>query len=103
MGRYSTRNKLARSSDADISKLVELLSELEHVQWMHYSKNVAKQLRQADDLEQLIKSTHKKWSANWKDYSLLSASDKKKDREWALRVLKILKNNKKLTEALLKG
>src|SRR5438046_135271 len=96
-----SKKRFTGSRSNDVSKLIELLSELEHKQWMYYSKNVHSQLKKAHTLEYLITSTQRKWAPNWISYSSLSDKEKKKDREWAMKVLKILRNNKRLTKALL--
>lgn len=101
MARQSSRSRDLKDAEGEKQELLEKLSELEHKQWVHYSKNVAKQIKQANSLEQLIKSTNKKWAKNWKDYSALSEVEKTKDREWALKVLQTLEDNKQLLDDIL--
>lgn len=62
-------------------KLLEKLAELEHVQWMAWSQNLAKE-------ETLSKSRMKRWSQLWKPYAELLEDEKEHDRNWARKVLK---------------
>jgi hypothetical protein len=84
----------------NINDLVEKLAELEHDQWIHYSKDVADRIKNACSLEQLLKETIQKWQDKWIDYCLLSEEDKNKDKVWAIKVLELLKENKQLLNNL---
>jgi len=64
-------------------KIVEQLADLEHRQWIHWSKYVAENHDIPDKLEE-------KWEKSWKPYSELSEEMKEKDRKWARKVLEIL-------------
>jgi len=66
--------------DAD---LLEMLSELEHKQWIEWSKTVAKK-------EKLSKERLKRWRTCWKPYAKLSEEQKQSDRKYAKKVLKII-------------
>lgn len=70
------------------SQTVEELADLEHRQWMHWSKYVAKNHDIPEDLRE-------KWKENWKPYSELSDEMKEKDRKWARKALAIADNSLK--------
>jgi len=70
--------------DEDSKKrLLEDLSELEHVQWMEWSMVLAK-------TETLEPSRLVKWKECWKEYSELTEAQKEQDRIYARRVLQIV-------------
>lgn len=80
--------------------LREELSELEHIQWEHWSKTVIDQLLKSTvkgtapsplDIANNITKKHKSWLVNWKPYSELPEETKEFDREWADKALKIIK------------
>lgn len=98
VSRQSSRSINQKKVIRDTPKLLEKLSELEHEQWIHYSKSIARQIKRANTLEQLIESSNNKWAKNWKDYSLLPEAEKNKDREWAVKVIQLLKENKDLLD-----
>jgi C4-dicarboxylate-specific signal transduction histidine kinase len=75
---YRTDNKEAQ--------VVEKLADLEHRQWMHWSQYVAREHNISEELKE-------KWDENWKPYSELSEEMKEKDRKWARKSLKIIKEN----------
>lgn len=63
--------------------LIEELSDLEHDQWAHWTKYM---------LENLTPENIKRWKKQIKTpYALLSAKEKESDREWARKILKIIK------------
>lgn len=70
------------------SQTIEELADLEHRQWMHWSKYVSKNHDISEDLRE-------KWEENWKPYSELSEEMKEKDRKWARKVLAIADNSLK--------
>jgi hypothetical protein len=82
---------------------VEELAKLEHEQWMHYSKAVSEQIMQAKSLEELQLFIKEKWFPNWKDYSELSEEDKNKDRMWARKALRTIKNYEEKSGKLFTG
>lgn len=59
----------------------EELAALEHEQWVEWSKAVACEVSD----ERVLR-----WRKYWKPYSELDDDVKAKDRNWALRVLKII-------------
>ena len=71
-----------RECDGDVR---EKLAELEHQQWVEWSKDIA-------DKEELSKERLDRWKGLWCDYKDLTEEKKDQDREWADKVLKIMKN-----------
>ncbi len=77
-----------------MDELIEKLAELEHDQWVEWSKSVAKEVSE---------SRLSRWEHYWVPYSELSEAVKEQDRIWARKVLAILSEetraaNKKLFE-----
>ncbi len=64
-------------------ELMEDLADLEHEQWMSWSKYVAKN-------NKIPKELLEKWKKNWKPYSKLDEKTKDSDREWAKKVINII-------------
>jgi bifunctional non-homologous end joining protein LigD len=64
-------------------ELLEELSELEHEQWMKWSKDVAKK-------EDISPERLERWKEYWKPYDKLPEDVKDDDREWAEKVLKLV-------------
>ena len=76
------------------NKLREWLSEQEHIQWEHWSKEIARRLEQwcNDDWSKLtfednVAEQIMKWKLNWKPYKDLPNDTKEYDREWADKIL----------------
>jgi hypothetical protein len=67
-----------------MDELVEKLAELEHDQWIFWSKAVAKHV--PDKVSQ-------KWEYSWVPYAELSEDLKEQDRIWARKAVKIFKEN----------
>jgi len=63
----------------------EKIAELEHEQWISWSKYLASNYKLPSNLLD-------KWSVNWITYSKLSEEMKDKDRVWADKVLNIVKD-----------
>jgi hypothetical protein len=61
--------------------LLEALAELEHEQWMEWTKSIT-------DQENL--NAYQRWFKLWVPYAELSEENKEKDREWARKVLKCI-------------
>lgn len=77
-----------------MDELVEKLAELEHDQWIEWSKSVAGEVSE---------SRLARWELYWVPYSELSEAVKEQDRIWARKVLAVLQEdiqaaNKKLFE-----
>ena len=82
------------------SELREKLSELEHIQWEHWSKTLSKELEEINKLIGLGKNSEAQhkilerlmiWKANWKPYSKLDDKTKEYDRIWADKCLFLIK------------
>ena len=64
--------------------LMERLADLEHKQWIAWSKQVAK------TETNLSRDRLQRWSKLWIWYEYLLEKDKKADRVWAKKVLKLV-------------
>jgi hypothetical protein len=64
-------------------EILEKLAELEHKQWVYWSKALA-------STEKLSKKRLNRWQKMWRPYKELSSKMKEQDRRWAKRVLKIV-------------
>ena len=65
--------------------LVEALAEIEHEQWMHWSRTVAADVTDA---------TRAKWQRSWTDYAVLPDDLKEADRVWARKVITVLRQRR---------
>lgn len=63
--------------------LLEALAELEHKQWVEWSKNIAKK-------EKLSPERLERWKELWIPYEDLSEEMKEQDRKWARLVIEVL-------------
>ncbi len=70
-------------TEQDSTLLREALAELEHEQWIAWSKTVA-------GTETLSRKRLQRWQSQWKPYAELTDAEKDQDREWADKVLAIL-------------
>jgi hypothetical protein len=98
---HTIPEKTNQESQNSFIELVEKLARLEHDQWIHYSKDVAARIKNADSVDSIVNDTVNKWSPKWIDYSFLSDTDKDKDRVWAYKVLQLLKANKSALKLIL--
>ena len=73
-------------------ELIEKLAELEHEQWVKWSKELA--TKETSLSEERIR----RWEQYWVPYSELSEEVKEFDREWARKVLEILEKPKDLNK-----
>jgi len=64
-------------------EILEKLAELEHKQWVYWSKALA-------STEKLTKGRLNRWQKMWRPYQELPPKIKAQDRRWAKRVLKIV-------------
>lgn len=71
------------SEDEDL--LVERLAELEHRQWMSWTKYLVENHDIPENLEE-------KWKKNWMPYEELPEEEKEKDRKWARKAVKRVEN-----------
>lgn len=62
------------------------LAELEHEQWIAWSKNIT-------ETEKITSERLERWKKLWRPYSELTESEKDQDREWAQKALKIVKKH----------
>jgi hypothetical protein len=67
------------------AELIESLAEIEHEQWMHWSKAVAGDVSDA---------TRNKWQRSWVAYAELKEEVKEADRVWARKVVKLLRQRR---------
>lgn len=66
-----------------MNELREKLAELEHEQWIAWSKNVA-------ETENITPARRARWKVLWRPYSELTEAEKDQDREWADKILKLI-------------
>ncbi len=76
-------------------ELIENIAELEHKQWMEWSRSIINELM-GDPFDThyhvgvRVAEKHQEWLKYWKDYSELSEEMKERDREWARKVINII-------------
>ena len=61
-------------------QLIEWLADLEHQQWMAWSKNIV-------NSEKISEDRLDRWARLWKSYNKLTAEQKEQDREWAEKII----------------
>jgi hypothetical protein len=66
-----------------VKEIIEKLADLEHEQWITWSKDLAAK-------EQLSPERLARWKECWVPYSELTEEMKEHDRVWARKVLSIL-------------
>ncbi len=69
-------------------KLREKLAELEHKQWLSWVQYIIKQWSHILPME-----LKEHWAKNIKSYSELREEEKDKDRVWADKVIKLIKDS----------
>ena len=80
--------KIVKTAKYKKSDLLEELSELEHDQWWAWAKDIA-------ESEKITPARKKRWEEDsFKPYKELTEEQKDMDREWAEKVLKIVKKYK---------
>ena len=82
-------------------ELIERLAELEHKQWVEWSKNIAPELVELRDAASVslvkdnlvLKTTERLqcWNSFWASYDELNEKTKEQDRVWTRKVLQIFK------------
>lgn len=72
---------------ARVKSLREKFAELEHDQWIVWSKNIA-------ETENITSERLVRWQVLWKPYHTLTEAQKDQDREWADKILVLLDNSK---------
>lgn len=80
----------------DEEELIEKIAEIEREQWMEWSKSTIQELMGGPHdtkkiVAERVEEKHHEWLQYWKDYSELSEEVKDKDREWARKVLEVVK------------
>ena len=88
---------------------LEELSDLEHQQWIYWSKSLAGELKdirqkldEAMDINSVVKQIDvrlEKWVKNWKPYDELTEDVKEFDRIWARKIIDIMRRDELLTLA----
>ena len=61
-------------------QLIEWLADLEHQQWMAWSKNIV-------NSEKISEDRMDRWAGLWKPYNKLTVEQKEQDREWAEKII----------------
>lgn len=85
-------------------ELLEKLADIEHEQWMDWSKAISKELKEIHDIagefngasscieiQDLIEIRLNRWNKLWIPYNELSEEMKESDREYARKVLGVIK------------
>ena len=71
---------LKKSSQKTYKQLIEWLADMEHQQWMFWSKDIASK-------ENISENRLKKWNKLWKPYKKLDFEAKEQDRAWAEKII----------------
>ena len=76
--------------------LIEKLAEVEHEQWMGWSKALAKEIAEhlnwlPEDMRIELSARLARWNSMWIPYNELSEKTKEQDRDWARKLLKVIK------------
>lgn len=79
--KYQRLNALSAAPQLSEAEMVEIVADLEHQQWMHWSQAVAHTV----SFYQL-----KTWQHLWVPYEQLPEDEKEKDRVWASKTLRAL-------------
>jgi hypothetical protein len=66
-------------------KPLEILAELEHEQWIHWSKSICKNPEVG-----ITQKKREAWEKLWRPYCELTEEEKEQDRKWARKVLAFL-------------
>ena len=93
------RNMIRDLTPEQKTEIIERLADLEHKQWMKWSKTIAKDLERfggavkvplidSDILEQIAKRL-RRWSELWIPYEELSEEERELGREWARKILQL--------------
>jgi hypothetical protein len=76
-----------------MKELIEKLAELEHEQWMDYTKYLSQNIPKGLDYEDApIYEWIDRWKKSWVPYKDLSEKQKEKDRVYARKVMKEVYN-----------
>lgn len=82
-------------------QLLEVLSDLEHQQWVVWTKGLIAWMRTAEGMSERDKRALNeaadillaKWETNWGDYWALTESVKEHDRNFARRVVEVFQDH----------
>jgi hypothetical protein len=72
---------------ASLKSVLESIADIEHRQWESWAKNIVK-------TEKISPERVKRWEKLFVPYGELSEEEKDKDREWARKVIKIVRREK---------
>ena len=61
-------------------QLIEWLADLEHQQWIAWSKNIV-------NSEKISEDRMDRWAGLWKPYNKLTTEQKEQDKEWAEKII----------------
>jgi hypothetical protein len=61
-------------------QLIEWLANMEHQQWIAWSKNII-------NSEKISEDRMDRWAGLWKDYNKLTTEQKEQNREWAEKII----------------
>ena len=93
LGRKAARGVgLLRKVAASDDDVIERLAALEHQQWMSWVDSLP---RNPDNVVPAMKNRTKKWEKNMIPYDQLPEDEKRKDRLWATRALRIVRDAEK--------
>lgn len=70
---------------ASVLEKREALAEIEHEQWIAWSKNIA-------ETESITPARRERWEKLWRPYAELTEAEKDQDREWADKTLEAITN-----------
>jgi hypothetical protein len=70
---------------SETDTLIERLAELEHEQWVYWSKGVA---------AEVSKERRRRWQSLWVPYDQLAENVKEEDRIWARKVVDLLRGKR---------
>lgn len=85
----SSIKKAVEVAYKDFGTLREVLSEIEHEQWIAWSKNIA-------ESENITPARLERWQKLWCPYSELTEAQKDQDREWADKIISLIEKKKSL-------
>lgn len=74
-------------------ELLDKLAELEHKQWMQWTRSVSRLIDECDDVPDELMKKRESWKLNWKRYDNLTEEEKDKDREWAKKIIEIIEEH----------
>ena len=100
-------NREVNKKMVSYKKVLDSVAEVEHNQWMFWSKSVSEELKKAivlgrtnkiDECCEMLANILRRWEKNWKPFSELSNDSKDDDRIWAEQVFSLMPNKCSLIE-----